>query len=374
MEKSAVELTQELIRFDTINPPGNELACAELLAGLLAQCGFDTQLHRMPGSRANLVARGGGSPDKPPICFTGHIDTVPLGRREWSIDPFAAEIAGGKLYGRGSSDMKSGVAAFCLAAAEMVGRLEGTAGVVLVITAGEETGCDGAYSLAAKAGALGSAGAVVVAEPTSNAPWVGHKGALWLRAVSTGVTAHGSMPEKGENAVYRSARAITKLEEFGFNVARHAVLGGPTLNVGTVKGGMNINSVPDHAEFTIDLRTVPGQDHAQLREQLSSYLGEEVELETLVDVPGVWTEPELAWMQEVYAIAKRVTGRETPVAAASYFTDASVLTPSYGNPPTVVLGPGQAEMAHQTDEYCYVDKLDEAVAVYRELTRAWCGV
>lgn len=374
MTSSAVELTQELVRYDTINPPGGELACVQRLAAVLEDAGLETKLHGLGDNRANLIARLGGVEGQPAICLTGHIDTVPLGHREWSVDPFAADISEGKLYGRGSSDMKSGVAAICAAACGLAHQLDNTSGIEIVITAGEETGCDGAYGLAAKAGALGNAGAIIVAEPTSNAPLVGHKGALWLRGRTHGVTAHGSMPERGVNAVYAAARAVSKLEDFDFNVTRHPVLGKPTVNVGNIKGGININSVPDYAEFGIDLRTIPGQDHARLREQILSYLGDEIELESVVDVPGVWTEPELDWVREVFATVEGITGARPAVGAASYFTDASVLTPAYRNPPTVVLGPGEAAMAHQTDEYCHVARIDEAVEIYTSLIRQWCGI
>lgn len=374
MVQSPVELTQQLIRFETVNPPGNEQACAEHLGGLLEEAGFDIAYHAFGEKRANLIARTGGNSGKPALCFTGHIDTVPLGLQPWSVDPFAADISGNKLYGRGSSDMKSGVAAFTIAAIELAGKLKDTPGLELVITAGEETGCAGAIDLAAKAGALGNAGAVVVAEPSSNRPWVGHKGALWLKGIASGVTAHGSMPEKGDNAIYKAARAVSKLEAFDFNVARHPVLGPPTLNVGTVQGGININSVPDRTEFGIDIRTIPEQDHSRLRGQLVSYLGDEVELEKIIDVGGVWTDPEAEWMSDVFAIVADITGVTPAVETATYFTDASVLTPAYGNPPTVILGPGEAEMAHQTDEYCVVERIDEAVWIYTAIARRWCAI
>jgi len=372
MAQPAVELTQALVRFRTVNPPGNELACARHLGALLEGAGFAVAYHPFGEGRANLVARIGGSETKPPLCFTGHLDTVPLGLRPWTVDPFAAEISGDKLFGRGASDMKSGVAAFVTAAVDLAPALEDTPGLELVITAGEETGCAGAFDLAGKAGALGRAGAVVVAEPSSNRPWVGHKGALWLRGITAGVTAHGSMPDKGVNAVYRAARAIAKLEAFDFNVARHPVLGAPTLNVGTVQGGININSVPDRAEFQIDVRTIPDQDHNRLREQIEGYLGEEVEVETIMDVGGVWTDPGSAWLQTVYAATEHAMGEAAAIEAAPYFTDASALTPAYGAPPTVILGPGEATMAHQTDEYCNLHRIEEAVEIYREITRNWC--
>ena len=368
---SALELTQALVRFDTINPPGNERLCAEHLGSILNDAGFAVSYHEFAEPRTSLVARIGGDADAKPLCFTGHIDTVPLGAAPWSVDPFAADIADGKLYGRGTSDMKSGVAAFVVAAIRLARELETGPGMVLIITAGEETGCEGAYHLAGLGNVLGDAGAIVVAEPSSNLPFIGHKGALWLKAVANGLTAHGSMPELGVNAIYKAARTISQLEDFDFNVARHPVFGKPTLNVGTVHGGMNINSVPDRAEVGIDIRTLPDQDHGDLCAHLSSYLGDDIAVEPIVDVGSVWTDPAEDWMLDVFDVMAEILGKMPEVCTATYFTDAAALTPAYGGPPTVILGPGEAAMAHQTDEYCVVDRIDQAVDAYVEIAKRW---
>lgn len=370
----AVELARALIRFNTINPPGNEEPCARRLGALLEEAGFSVTYHSFAPGRTSLVARIGGGRDKPPLCFTGHIDTVPLGAMPWTRDPFAGEIADGRLYGRGSSDMKSGVAAFVVAATALAKHLGASRGVVLVITAGEETGCEGAFHLAGLKTVLGQAGAIVVAEPTGNYPLIGHKGALWLKARTTGLAAHGSMPEKGVNAIYKAAHAISKLEHFDFNVRRHASLGGPTLNVGTVRGGSNINSVPDLAEIGIDIRTIPGQSHARVREEISSHLGGDVALSALVDVDGVWTDPADPWVAEVFDVLENATGEVIEARGASYFTDAAALTPALGGASTVILGPGESSMAHQTDEYCIVERIEQAAVVYQQLIRRWCGL
>lgn len=372
--QSPVELTQDLVRFNTINPPGNERACAEQLASLLEGSGFAVDIIPFGEGRAQLVARIGGTSGKLPIGFTGHLDTVPLGVQPWSVDPLSATIADGKLYGRGSSDMKSGVAAFVAASIGLADRLVRSPGVVLVITASEETGCTGADALADDKAALPKIGAFVVAEPTGNRPLVGHKGALWLEAVTTGITAHGSMPEKGVNAVYKAARAVTALQEFDFNVARHDILGGPTLNVGTIHGGLNINSVPDRAAIGIDIRTIPAADHTKIKAQLASYLGSDVGLSTILDAPSVWTDPDDLWIGEVFRIVRETAGFSREIATAPYFTDASVLTPAMGSPPTAIIGPGELELAHQTDEYCFVSRIEEATEIYSRMIRSWCGV
>jgi succinyl-diaminopimelate desuccinylase len=344
MPLDAINLAAELIRFDTINPPGQEAACTDHLVRLLTGAGFQCETVPLREGRPNLIARIGGARNKPPIAFTGHTDTVPLGAQSWTVAPHGGEVKDGRLWGRGASDMKGGVAAFVVAAVELAGRLEGTPGVILYLTAGEETGSEGALALARR-GLRGQAGALVVAEPTENRPLCGHKGALWLKATTHGVTAHGSMPHKGVNAVYAAARAVSRLEAFDFNVARHPVMGAPTLNVGTLHGGLNVNSVPDRAEIGIDIRTIPGMGHDQLRDQLASYLGPGVAVAPIIDVESVWTDPAQPWMCEMFDICADVRCTVADVEAAPFFTDASILTSALGDVPTVILGPGSAHMA-----------------------------
>jgi succinyl-diaminopimelate desuccinylase len=364
-----VELTQELVRIDTVNPTSPEERATEHVARLLEGGGFTVSRHAFAPGRASLVARHGPGA-RAPLCLAGHIDTVPLGAAPWTRDPFGGEIADGKLYGRGASDMKSGVAAIVCAAIDAA-REAPAAELAVVIVAGEETGCEGSAHLARTAGTLGRAGALVVAEPTGNRPLVGHKGALWLEARTRGVTAHGSMPERGVNAIYRAARAISRVEGFRFAVAADPLLGSPTVNVGTVRGGLNVNSVPDQAVFTLDVRTTPALPNDAARAALAAVLGPEVELGTLVDVGSLRADPGHPWVREVFEVA--ASHLEAPPApeSAPYFTDASMLTPALGGVPTVILGPGELRLAHQTDEWCSVARIEAAVEIYRELARRW---
>ena len=369
-----ISLTRKLLGFDTMNPPGQERPCAAYLGRLLEHGGFDTRLYELGEGRANLMARLPGLSDMEPICFTGHIDTIPLGATLWTRDPFKGETDGDRIYGRGASDMKGGVAAMVMAGLHVARLPKGRAGITLVITAGEETGCDGAYSLASNGNALGRAGAVVVGEPTSNFPMVGHKGALWIEAKAVGVAAHGSMPDKGVNAIYKAARAVKKLEAFDFGAVPHPLLGSPTLNVGTIRGGINFNSVPDYALIGIDIRTIPNQSNQAVFEKLSSYLGEEFELNRIIDVEGIATDPHHEWVQEVFSVMEPHLKERPEARGLTYFTDASVLTPALGNPPTLILGPGEPEMAHKTDESCSISRIEAASESYQEIIRRWCGI
>jgi len=368
----AVQLTRELLGYNTINPPGAEEGCARHLGDLLAGGGFKVDCAAFAPGRVSVVARIGGNDRKPPLGFTGHIDTVPLGSAAWQQDAFGASQEGGKIYGRGSTDMKSGVAAFVVAALARKEVLARGPGATLAITADEECGCGGAAHLVERQ-LLGPVGALVVSEPTANYPLIGHKGALWLKAIAHGVTAHGSMPERGDNAIHKAAEAVAKLARFEFGVAAHPLMGAPTLNIGTIEGGMNINSVPDRAAIGIDMRTIPGQDHAAVRTELARLLGPAFSFETMIDVGPVSTDATDPWVQRVYDTMTPLLGARPEARTVTYFTDAAVLKRVWRDVPVVVLGPGEPQLAHQTDEYCLVDRIGQAAEAYTRLIDDWCG-
>ena len=368
----AVALTRTLVAFDTVNPPGQERECARHVGAMLQEWGFTVDYFEYEDSRTSLVARAGGNGSKPPLCLTGHIDVVPLGTRQWSRDPFSGETDGDKLYGRGTSDMKAGIAGILLAARNMAKKLNGTPGIVLVLTAAEEGGCIGSQHLA-RTELLGKAGAMIVGEPTSNYPFVGHKGSLKFHARFRGVSAHGSMPELGVNAIYKASEAVLKLKAFDFEAKAHPVMGRPTMNVGTFEGGQGVNLVPDAASVGVDIRTVPGVDHPVLLSRLKNLLGEEVDMDVFSDMNAVWTEPQEAWIQRVFEITGRHLGEKPVPRTAPYNTDAGNLRRVYKGVPTVVLGPGEAAQAHQTDEHCSMERIRQSVAIYEELIRDWCS-
>ncbi len=367
-------LTRDLLAYNTINPPGMERACARHIGALLEACGFRTAYHEFAEGRTSLVATIGGDARKPPLCFTGHIDVVPLGAARWSRDPFAGETDGDRLYGRGSTDMKSGIAAFVQAAIELAPHLARGPGLVLVITAGEEIGCEGAKFLADRK-LLDRAGAIVVAEPTANFPYIGHKGLAWFEVETRGVTAHGSMPEMGENAIVKMADVIGDLARFRFPVESHAVMGEPTLNVGTIHGGLNTNSVPDRAAITVDARTVPGIDHAHLCDSLQALLAPRgAQVRKIVDTPSLYTEPANEWVQEVFEICAPYAETRPAPRTITFSTDGADLKRAFGGPPAVILGPGEPRLAHQTDEWCSMKRIEQSVEVFRTIARRWNGI
>lgn len=366
----AVELARALVRLPSINPPGDETGPISHLAGLLEAAGLACETYEFAPGRPSLVARLRGTKVGAPLCFTGHVDVVPLGAKPWTVEPFAGNIADGKLYGRGSSDMKAGIAAF-VDAVLAVKDAPLKRGISLVITAGEETGCEGAYHLA-EVGALGEASLLVVAEPSSNELILAHKGSLRLAITAPGKTAHSSMPELGDNAIDKAAEWVGRLRSFAFEAPPHPLLGSSTLAVTTIHGGLNINSVPDSATFTVDFRTTPAESHKDLLVKLGDMLGPEAEVEVVVDVPGFSTAPDDPAVAPVVAAYSHAFGKAPVPLGAPYFTDASALTPALGTVPTVVIGPGEMGQAHQTDEFCLVDRIDESRAIYADIIQAVC--
>ncbi len=373
MLTDVVSLASRLVRFDTANPPGGEAACLEYLAGGLAEAGFAVHLDSFGPGRVSLVARL--HPDAPQsgLCLAGHIDTVPLGRAEWRVDPLAGEVRNGRLHGRGASDMKGGIAAMVAAAVSLAPRLPADRDLVLCIFGGEESGCAGSFHVAAQPELLGDLGAAVIAEPTSNRPLVGHKGALWLKGEARGRTAHGSMPELGDNALYKALEAADRLRRYDFDGARHAHLGPPTLSVNTFAAGQNVNSVPDLASFSLDVRTVAGQDNAAVAAALSRLAGPDIAFSELLNLPPVWTPPDHPWLARVFTLLAETVAPPPGVETVQFFTDAAALRAYHPDLPMVILGPGDPGQAHRTDEYCETGALTLAVVQYGRIIADWFG-
>lgn len=370
-QSPVVALAQELIRIDTRNPPGNELGCAKIIASRLERAGLDVQFDEYAPQRANIVARAKGNGDATPLVFSGHIDVVPFGESKWTYEPLMAHIVDDRLYGRGSTDMKGGVAAMIVALEQVLHR--GTLGrdVILAISGGEETGCEGAKHIALQCKEWGEVGGLVIAEPTENTVTLGHKGALWLAINVSGKAAHGAFPERGVNAITRSAKLIDRLTTLEFSLAEYErPLGFPSLNIGMINGGNSINSVPDHARLTVDIRTVDADATPFFEGLVRGQTDSDMTIEKLVDVPALPMTKPGPWLDSVVVSTAEVTGTKETRTSVSYFTDGGVLAPALGMPPTVILGPGSAARAHAVDEYVLLSQLQDSVAIYQKIMQA----
>jgi succinyl-diaminopimelate desuccinylase len=366
---ATLDLLAELVRARTDG--SGEGVPARRCAALLESAGLEVTLLPWQDGREQLVART--RTGSAPLTVTGHLDTVPADPQGWTADPWSAGRDGDKVVGRGTSDMKSGVAAALTAVAEHAGRPHDCRGVQVVLTAGEETGCTGAAQIPGSA--LVPGGPLLVAEPTANRMVLGHKGALWLRLTAAGRAAHGSAPELGDNAVVRLARAAVALHDHA-GWPRHDRFGSLTANVGRLHGGAAPNVVPDRAELLLDLRVVPGVDVLAVRGTVSRLAGDGVELEEVAVLPVVDTPEQHPFVHLVRSALVRCGLDEVAQPPARFFTDASVLAGLLGGgppAPTVVLGPGEPDQCHVVDEWCSATRVEAAAEVYRALLDGWCS-
>ncbi|MBI2440744.1 MAG: M20 family metallopeptidase [Lentisphaerae bacterium] len=373
-----ISLTRRLLAIKTMNPPGQERACARFLGRLLEKAGFKIWYWDFAEGRTGLIAWT-KRPERHHICFLGHLDTVPLGTTPWSRDPFSGRIEGDKLYGLGAADMKAGVAAFVSAAVRARRAIQGHAGIMLILTAGEETGCEGATFLVHILGGLPPVGALIVAEPTANYPCTAHKGVIWLEASASGVAAHGSAPHHGVNAIYKAIQAIARLQNMTFATPSHPLLGMPTINIGTITAGTAVNIVPENAMFTIDIRTIPGQSHSAVCRQVEDCLGTEARIsKRRLDCPAIESDPSHPWIQDVFAVMEPILAARPACPSSArephgmaYFTDASVLRAALGNPPAIILGPGDPAQVHKPDEFCLASNIEAAERAYYQIIMKW---
>lgn len=357
-----VELARALVRLDTAGH--GEEAAALLCAGILERAGAHVELVPYQPGRAHLIALA-GEPCERPLILSGHLDTVAAGDAMWQLDPLSGDVADGQVHGRGSSDMKGGVAALVVAMERSLARRPSTRGVLLVLTAAEETGCTGAQHLVASR-ALPPGGPLLVAEPTDMRIATGHKGVLWLRVTTSGRSAHGSRPDLGENAVTALARMAVLLSDEGLP-GEHAVLGRVSANVGLFSGGTQINLVPDTASAEVDIRLVPGVNPQDLVERVRLMAGPHARVETLQNLAPVYSTPDAPFATAVGHVLADVTGGADHRPPLTYFTDAAVLASMLDSTETVLLGPGNPDAAHTTDESCSLEQIVHACDVYERV-------
>jgi succinyl-diaminopimelate desuccinylase len=371
-----VELTRDLVRFKSINPPGDEQPAAEYLAAQLRELGLEAEMQVLEPNRANVLGRLRGSGDGH-LVLTGHLDVVPPGGQRWDHDPFGAELVDGRIYGRGSADMKGGVAAMAAAMAALkAGGFRPTADVILAATCGEEAGMLGAGAMVEN-GSLSGSRYLVVGEPSDLEVFIAEKGVLWFDVVAYGRTAHGSMPSLGVNAVSFLARLAPQLESYAFPWEASALLGGPSVSINKFAGGNKTNVVPDLARLTVDMRTVPSQSHEDILRRVRALAEEQaaqfhpdlrVEIEIENDKQPIETDPGERLVDAVVEAATSVRGAAPQVGGVTYGTDAAYLAPGYGIP-MVICGPGAPGMAHQPDEWVPVEQLVQAAEIYANVAQ-----
>jgi len=363
MSFNVIELLQALVRIPSVNPDGDtgvaqtgEAECAFYVGEFLQKMGVRVEYDEVFPGRPNIVGIFPGGAGKKRLVFAPHLDTV--GVTGMTIDPFAAEVRDGKLWGRGASDTKGPMAAMLWALWEMRERIPalgweiGFAGLM-----GEETGQHGSKAFAQKH----RADFAVVGEPTELSIVHAHKGCTWLYLTTRGHAVHAATPERGENAIDRMMEALHIVREQiapRFEVMRDPILGAPTASIGTIRGGVKTNVVPDYCEASVDIRTLPVQNRPGFAEELITELraacpGLEARW---IQSPPLWTDPG----HPLIAALERAGGE---CRGAPWFCDAAVL--SAAGIPAVAVGPGSIAQAHTADEWIALEDLHRGVAFYK---------
>lgn len=365
------QITSDLVRFDTTNPPGNERQAVEYIADLLKPFGFECQLIEHEPQRATLHASLKGSGERGALVLNGHVDVVPVGAGGWQHPPFAGVVEDGKVWGRGSADMKGGVAAMIVAAKAIAqANLPLKGNLILAATAGEEVNMMGARALAALPEAKNWQ-AVIISEPTSNRLGLAERGVFWPEITTYGKTAHGSTPELGINAVMMMMKVLSEFEKLEIPFQPHPVLGNFTRSVNTIQGGVKVNVVPDQCSVMVDMRTVPGQDHAELLRLLETFLARlESEIPNLkasirltYELPPAETPQDAVAVQKFREAANSYCAMETPITKVPFATEAAIFVPTLGVP-TMILGPGDPALAHQPNEFIEIAEMEKAAKLY----------
>ncbi|MCW4038989.1 MAG: M20 family metallopeptidase [Candidatus Bathyarchaeota archaeon] len=360
-EGDAIRLLRKLVQIPSRNPPGEERELAETVAAWLKDEGVDATLVPEPyAHRPQVVATIRGDEGRPTLVLNGHLDVVPLGAVErWSINPFGGEVKAGRLYGRGSCDMKGGLTAMMLAAkaiTESGHRLRGN--LLLHFAVGEETSEPGTKTLLLDKGYTGDWG--IVLEPTNLKVVTAEKGLLWVDVEIRGKPAHASTPELGINPIEKAADFITRLRAYREKIGekQHPLLGGAVCSVTMIEAGIKENVVPGSCKVTLDRRLLPGEDLGEVEAEIQAILSQiKQQDETFegtisrrgegFDAAEIPVDSYIA--QVVKEAVKNVTGKIPQPSGAAYGTDARNFI-NDAHIPTIVFGPGDPAEAHTYDE------------------------
>lgn len=366
--RTSRDLLAELIAFNTVSRESN-LALIEFVRAYLAGFGVDSQLlFSADGCKANLYARLGPS-GACGVLLSGHSDVVPVDGQAWSVPPFQLTERDGKLYGRGSADMK-GYLACVLAAVPALLAQPLRLPVHIAISYDEEVGCLGVRSLLAELATRPDKPAIcLIGEPTQMRPVLGHKGKLAMRCAVHGAACHSAYAPQGVNAIEYAARLIGRLGEIGQRLAapeRHDLRFDPpysTVQTGMISGGRALNIVPAECQFDFEVRALPADDPQQVAAELQAYAASEllpqmravqpatdIRFTPLSTYPGLATAPDSAAAQ----LLALLCGRDD-FGTVAFGTEGGLF--DQAGIATVVCGPGSMDQGHKADEFVSVEQL-----------------
>ncbi|MDD1506800.1 acetylornithine deacetylase [Pseudomonas sp. CNPSo 3701] len=382
-EPTSRALLERLIGFATVSRNSN-LELIEFIREYLAGFGVDSELfHNAEGTKANLFATIGPQ-DRGGVVLSGHTDVVPVDGQAWTVEPFQLSEHDGRLYGRGTADMKGFIACVLAAVPSLVQRPLQVP-VHLAFSYDEEVGCLGVRSMLAELEKRPHKPTLcLIGEPTELKPVLGHKGKLAMRCEVHGAACHSAYAPYGVNAIEYAARLIGHLGEIGARLAqpeRHDARFDPpfsTVQTGVIKGGRALNIVPAECEFDFEVRALPGFDAQRVPDELQRYAAEQllpkmqavsaasdIRLHPLSAYPGLATPPD----SEAARLLARLCG-STDFGTVAFGTEGGLFDGA--GIPTVVCGPGSMDQGHKPDEFVSVEQLQGCDALLQRLADYLC--
>ncbi|MBB5538854.1 M20 family metallopeptidase [Rhizobium giardinii] len=365
-----IRFLQQIVAIDSCDPPGREIEVARLVHQELLALGVDSELDEFLPGRANVLGRIRGTGEKAALVLSSHMDTVPVGTVPWQRWPFSGEVENGRLYGRGSTDMKSALAAMIAAAGKLVEepreKLKGD--VILAFTAGESANLLGARRFVEQ-GLKKEIGAFLCGEPSDLDVIIVEKAALWLRATATGRLGHVS-GEAGVNAIDLIHMFLSRLYAMKLEYPQHPLLDGPTVRVGRIQGGSAVNLTPDNCTVDFDIRLPPGVDHAAVVAQVEKLAPQDVSISILDFKPAVESQPDDSFVKLCVDVCGRHRMAPPDVKGVSYYSDGTVLLDGL-SVPFAIIGPGSLGLSGQPNESVSIDNVLKAVDIYQDVARAW---
>jgi len=369
-KKELNELLQRLIQIKSVNPPGNEDGIANFIKGFLIKNDIPSELVPLEEGRSSVVAKIEGKEERN-ITLCGHLDTVRVIEEDWSKPPFQGLMEEGKMYGRGTADMKGGVAAIIYTLILLKRRgITPQKKVQLALTADEEWGYRGAKTLVDQ-GFFDQTDFLIITEPTNLQVAVGEKGEIWIKAKFYGKSAHGSTPELGVNTVVPGSKFVLEVsEEYKKLFNPDPLWGNNSINIGQFHGGVQVNVVPNYSEVQLDFRVISEEDKRALElvrkkgQDIAEEFGVQFKEEIFNYHPPIFTSLDNLYIQKFMQVAgvKEAT-------IVKYCTDGGTIIPEK-KIPFIVFGPGDIAQAHQNDEYIELESLYQSVDTFLEFLKS----
>lgn len=379
-EKALVETLQQLVSIESVNPSldangkGENDICLHL-ERLLEEMGIEVEILRFGDNRGSVVGVIKGSGGGKSLMLNGHIDTVSIANM--TIDPLKPTIQDGKLYGRGSEDMKGGVAAIIAAARGLLAsnaQLKGD--VILALVGDEEYKSKGTETVLEKY----HTDAAIVTEPTALTIALAHKGFVWSEVEVFGKAAHGSRPEEGVDAIMKGGKILAELDRFQEETLKqrqHPLVGHPSVHASIINGGREISTYPEYCKIELERRTIPGEDELALHKELTTIIDTlaaadpqlNAKTRVLFSRPPMETSKEEEMVNILQRSFKDVTGSEPNLGGASFWTDAALIAAK--GIPTVNFGPKGSGL-HGASEYVEIESVKQNAAVILDFILNFC--